>query len=93
MTLDPVHFDGIAQLAGRISQRVDAADHETFADTVFEEFLDPLWHDGRRVLGGERRRLQSGVFDVDPPPWLEEARMASKNRTTTRRNQSATAGD
>jgi len=42
MTLDPVHFDGIARLAGRISQRVDATDHDTFADTVFEEFLDKL---------------------------------------------------
>lgn len=50
MTLDPVHFDGIARLAGRISQRVDATDHRAFAETVFEEFLDPLWHDGRRVL-------------------------------------------
>jgi len=38
-------------------------------------------------------RYLRGSFDVDPPPWLEEARMASKNRTTTRRNQSATAGD
>jgi len=66
MTLDPVHFDGIAQLAGRISQRVDAADHETFADTVFEEFLDPLWHDGRRVLEplGELRRRRVDVEDA-----------------------------
>ncbi|MEF8809151.1 DNA double-strand break repair nuclease NurA [Natronomonas sp.] len=50
MTLDPVHFDGIAQLAGRISQRVDATDHDSFAETVFEEFLDPLMYDGRRVV-------------------------------------------
>ena len=66
MTLDPVHFDGIARLAGRISQRVDAADHETFADTVFEEFLDPLWHDGRRVLEplGELRRRRVDVEDA-----------------------------
>ncbi|MFQ3318940.1 MAG: hypothetical protein ACI8UR_001985 [Natronomonas sp.] len=66
MTLDPVHFDGIAQLAGRISQRVDATDHEAFADTVFEEFLDPLWHDGRRVLEplGELRRRRIDTEDA-----------------------------
>ena len=50
MTLDPVHFDGIAQLAGRISQRVDATDHDDFAETVFTEYLDPLWDGERRVI-------------------------------------------
>jgi hypothetical protein len=66
MTLDPVHFDGIARLAGRISQRVDATDHDAFADTVFEEFLDPLWHDGRRVLEplGELRRRRVDAEDA-----------------------------
>jgi hypothetical protein len=66
MTLDPVHFDGIAQLAGRISRRVDATDHEAFADTVFEEFLDPLWYDGRRVIEplGDLRRRRIDVEDA-----------------------------
>ncbi len=52
MTLDPVHFDGIAELAGRISQRVDTTDQDAFADTVFQEFLDPLWDndDGRKII-------------------------------------------
>ena len=47
MTLDPVHFDGIAQLAGRIESGVDASDHRDFANTVWEEFLDPLYEDGK----------------------------------------------
>jgi len=66
MSLDPVHFDGIARLAGRISQRVDAADHDAFADTVFEEFLDPLWVDGRRAIEplGELRRRRIDVEDA-----------------------------
>ena len=50
MTLDPVHFDGIADLAGRISRRVDPTGRGEFADTVYEEFLDPLVEDDRRVL-------------------------------------------
>jgi hypothetical protein len=50
MTLDPVHFDGIAQLAGRINRSVEATDHRAFAETVWEEFLDPLWEGDTRVL-------------------------------------------
>jgi len=60
MTLDPVHFEGIAQLAGRIESGVDASDHRDFADTVWADFLDPLYDDGTPVfepLGEQRRRL------------------------------------
>ena len=66
MTLDPVHFDGIARLAGRISRSVEATDHDAFAETVFEEFLDPLWADSRRVLEplGELRRRRIDVQDA-----------------------------
>ncbi len=66
MTLDPVHFDGIAQLAGRIDQRVDATDHSAFADTVFEEFLDPLWADGKRIIEpvDELRRRRIDLADA-----------------------------
>lgn len=60
MTLDPVHFDGIAHLAGRIHSSVDERDHRAFAETVWDEFLDPLT-DGDTVvlepLGEQRRRL------------------------------------
>jgi hypothetical protein len=66
MTLDPVHFDGIADLAGRISPRVDAADHADFADTVYEEFLDPLVAEDRRVLEpvADLRRRRIDVEDA-----------------------------
>ncbi len=73
MTLDPVHFDGIAQLAGRISQRVDSTDHDDFAETVFEEFLDPLWDDGRRAIEplGElrRRRIDTEAAALQDAPF------------------------
>jgi catechol 2,3-dioxygenase-like lactoylglutathione lyase family enzyme len=73
MTLDPVHFDGIADLAGRISRRVDATDHGEFADTVYEEFLDPLVADGRRVIEpvDELRRRRIDVEDaaLQPAPF------------------------
>jgi hypothetical protein len=43
MTLDPVHFDGIARLARQISHDVSEADHRELAETVWAEFLDPLY--------------------------------------------------
>ncbi len=49
MTLDPVHFDGIARLARRIDHGADERDHREFAETVWTEFLDPLRHDGRVI--------------------------------------------
>lgn len=42
MTLDPVHVDGIAQLARRVTQQVDESDHTDVAERAFSEFLDPL---------------------------------------------------
>lgn len=72
MTLDPVHFDGIADLAGRISQGVEDRDHRAFAETVWSEFLDPLVVDGVRVLepvASVRRRVVA-IEDAalqDPP--------------------------
>ncbi|TYT62905.1 DNA double-strand break repair nuclease NurA [Natrialba swarupiae] len=50
MTLDPVHFDGIAQLARRIDHGADERDRRAFAETVWAKFLDPLRLDGRTVL-------------------------------------------
>jgi hypothetical protein len=51
MTLDPVHVDGIAELAGRVTQHVDDTDHTDVAERAFEEFLDPLYdRDGTVVL-------------------------------------------
>ncbi|PSQ42618.1 nuclease, partial [Halobacteriales archaeon SW_7_68_16] len=42
MSLDPVHFEGIARLAARIDGGVDDDDHDAFAETAWREFLDPL---------------------------------------------------
>jgi hypothetical protein len=66
VTLDPVHFDGIARLAGRISQGVDTRDHHDFAETVWASFLDPLVADGVEILEplGERRRRTVNAEDV-----------------------------
>jgi len=50
MTLDPVHVDGIARLAGQVGRSVDADDHQEMAETVWTEFLDPLREDGDVVL-------------------------------------------
>ncbi|THE66791.1 DNA double-strand break repair nuclease NurA [Salinadaptatus halalkaliphilus] len=50
MTLDPVHFDGIAGLADRIDHGADERDRRAFAETVWDSFLDPLTVDGRSIL-------------------------------------------
>ncbi|WP_439027412.1 DNA double-strand break repair nuclease NurA [Haloarchaeobius sp. DT45] len=66
MTLDPVHFEGIAQLARRIRYDVGEDDHRDFARTVWDEFLDPLVDDGRTVLEslGEQGRHVAPIEDV-----------------------------
>jgi catechol 2,3-dioxygenase-like lactoylglutathione lyase family enzyme len=50
MTLDPVHVDGIAQLATRVREDVDDTDHDAVAERAWTEFLDPLYEDGDAVL-------------------------------------------
>ncbi|MCF2207316.1 MULTISPECIES: DNA double-strand break repair nuclease NurA [Halobacterium] len=50
MTLDPVHFDGIADLAAHITHEVDAEEHRDLADETWREFLDPLYGDDGPVL-------------------------------------------
>ncbi|MFW5918380.1 MAG: DNA double-strand break repair nuclease NurA [Haloferacaceae archaeon] len=66
MTLDPVHVDGIARLAGRLGGRVDDADHDDLAERAWEEFLDPLYYEGNVVLEpvGEKRRRVAALPDV-----------------------------
>ncbi len=46
MTLDPVHVDGIARLAGQVGAQVDASEHGEVAETAWQDFLDPLMVDG-----------------------------------------------
>ncbi|MCU4752944.1 DNA double-strand break repair nuclease NurA [Halobacteria archaeon AArc-curdl1] len=72
MTLDPVHYDGIARLAHRIDHGADERDHRAFAETVWNEFLDPLAVDGSVVLkpvdGVSRHRVDmEDVALCDPP--------------------------
>ncbi len=66
MTLDPVHVDGIADLAGRVTKQVDETDQTALAERAFEEFLDPLYRDERVVLEpiGNHRRRKATITDV-----------------------------
>lgn len=66
MTLDPVHFKGITQLAGRIKRNVDASDHRDFAATVWDEWLDPLRNDGEIVVEpiDEQHRRMVKIEDI-----------------------------
>ncbi|WP_276272816.1 DNA double-strand break repair nuclease NurA [Haloarcula litorea] len=72
MTLDPVHVDGIAQLAGQVRETVETSDQDAAAERAWTEFLDPLYDEGDEVLTplGERCRRKVAVEDIalaDPP--------------------------
>jgi hypothetical protein len=72
MTLDPVHVDGIADLAGRVTRQVDERDQTALAERAWREFLDPLYVDGEVMLAplGEHRRRTAPLPDIaltDPP--------------------------
>lgn len=73
VTLDPVHFDGILRLASRIRPAVDERDHQAFAETVWEEFLDPLRHDGIDVIEPieqrRRRTVDSETIALEDDPF------------------------
>jgi hypothetical protein len=66
MTLDPVHVDGIADLAGRVEQHVDERDQTALAERAWTEFLDPLYADGEVVLEplGEHRRRKASLPEI-----------------------------
>ena len=64
MTLDPIHVDAIASMAGSVADTADDSDHGQFAETVFAEWLEPLVDRGQRViepLGDKRRQC----VDID----------------------------
>ena len=88
MTLDPVHVDGIADLASHLANRVDDTDHDDLARTAFEEWLDPLRVDGRTVVEPlDECRLRSvSVDDValvdDPYPSVHGLDSGTINPTT-----------
>ncbi len=73
MTLDPVHVDGIARLAGQVGRSVDEREHGAVAETAWTEFLDPLSDDGEVVLDpiGEHARKKVPVEDaaLQEPPF------------------------
>jgi len=67
MTLDPVHVDGIAELAGRVTKQVDDRDHTDLAERAFAEFLDPLYDQDESVVLeplGEHSRRKVPIEDV-----------------------------
>ena len=66
MTLDPVHVDGIADLAGRVTRGVDERDQTELAERAWQEFLDPLYADGEVVLEplGEYRRQTAALPEI-----------------------------
>jgi hypothetical protein len=70
VTLDPVHVEGIADLASAIARTVDDTDHPDLARTVWEEYL-PLYDDGPVVDPvGEKRLRSADIEDAalsDPP--------------------------
>jgi hypothetical protein len=73
VTLDPVHVDGIADLASFLARRVDDGDHTDVARQVWENYLDPLYGpSGDVVLEplSDRRLRAAAIDDValeDPP--------------------------
>ena len=74
MTLDPVHVDGIADLASRVRTAVDDTDHTELAERAYEEFLDPLYdRSGNVVLEplGEHRKQKVSIADIalESPPF------------------------
>ncbi len=88
MTLDPVHFKAITRLAGRVSREDAERDHRDFAETVWNEFLDPLRSDGAVVLEslGEHRRRRVHAEDIalaeDPFPTRHGLDSGTINPTT-----------
>jgi len=67
MTLDPIHVDAIARLAGSVADSVDDSEHEAFAETVWNEWLDPLTDGrGRTVVEplGDQQRHRVDIDDI-----------------------------
>jgi len=73
MTLDPVHFDGIADLASRIRHEVDAEEHRDVAEETWANYLDPLYGDDGPVLEplAEQRRSAADLEELalQPSPF------------------------
>jgi len=67
VTLDPVHVDGIANIAAYLAQHVDDTDHTDLAANIWENFLDPLVDTtGRAVCEpiSEQRLRVAAIDDI-----------------------------
>ncbi len=62
MTLDPVHVDGIAKLAGQVRETVETSDQEAAAEEERDSFLDPLWQDGTKIGAAGRAAPPEGPY-------------------------------
>jgi hypothetical protein len=73
MTLDPVHFDGIAGLADHIDYDAEDRDHRAAAENVWENFLDPLYGDDGPILEPmdelARKRVPTEEIALEEPPF------------------------
>jgi hypothetical protein len=72
MTLDPVHFDGIAGLADHIDYDAEDRDHRDSAETVWENFLDPLYGDSlvlEPMAELSRRRVSAEDIALEETPF------------------------
>ncbi len=74
MTLDPVHVEGIADLATRVTDSIDDSDHTELAERAWQEFLDPLYDtDGNVALEPLDKHTRSKVsiddIALETPPF------------------------
>ena len=74
MTLDPVHVDGIADLASQVTSAVDDGDQTRLAERAWTEFLDPLYDaDGDVVLepldDRARQKVSAGDIALEERPF------------------------
>jgi len=65
VTLDPIHVDNIARLAGAIAREAEDVDHDDHAERAWE-LLDPLYDDGEVVVEpiGDHRLRAADAEDV-----------------------------
>jgi len=67
VTLDPIHVEAIARLAGSVAETADDSDHEQFATTVWEQWLDPLVDSrGQRMIEplGDQQLRHVDIEDI-----------------------------
>jgi len=74
MTLDPVHVEGIADLANQVTSAVDDGDQTRLAERAWTEFLDPLYDsEGDVVLepldSHARRKVDAGDVALESQPF------------------------